>query len=640
MPYDKESFLAGLAMGRMTWRPPRSEVSPGFLSFISPSDFRLSTLNNSPGWNGIIEYSTDLRTWRVWDGVITLTSASGRLFLRGTGNTKITGQSDPGYQYSWKIDGSDVRCIGNIENLLDYMTVAANEHPTMAGYCYAYMFYDCIALTTPPELPATTLTSSCYGYMFQGCSSLKEVPELPATTLTVSCYIYLFRNCTSITTPPKLPATNLASYCYCGMFQGCTSLEEAPELPATTLVSNCYISMFYNCRSIKLPPQLPATRVVTQCYRAMFNGCSSLVALPQLPAITLATDCYTFMFQGCTSIKLSTTQTGEYQHEYRIPTTGTGVDAATSGLTNMFRTTGGTFKGTPAINTTYYVAATVGCLTFQSIQTFTLNTVNNTPGWDGVLEYSTDLNTWQIWDGISTVSSVHGYLFLRGTGNTMITGHNMTDAQNYYWNLTGSNIYCMGNIENLLDYQTVLAGNHPTMTTSCYAYLFYNCTALVSPPALPAPTLASSCYYAMFQGCTSLVTAPQLPATTLAAGYCYSRMFRECTSLVSSPVLPATTLSTYCYTGMFRDCTSLTVLPQLPALTLKSNCYYGMFQGCSLIKLSITQDAEYQYAYQIPTNGGGTDATSALAYMFGGTGGSFTGAPTINTMYYTANEVI
>ena len=61
------------------------------------------------------------------------------------------------------------------------------------------------------------------------------------------------------------------------------------------------------------------------------------------------------MFRGCTSLKLSSAKTGEYTQAYRIPTTGTGTTAA-GALTNMFAFTGGTFTGTPAINTTYYLS--------------------------------------------------------------------------------------------------------------------------------------------------------------------------------------------------------------------------------------------------------------------------------------------
>ena len=87
----------------------------------------------------------------------------------------------------------------------------------------------------------------------------------------------------------------------------------------------------------------------------MFKDCTSLTQIPALPATTLAEYCYYVMFNGCTSLKLSSTQTGEYTVAYCIPTTGTGT-TATNALTDMFSSTGGTFTGTPEINTTYYLS--------------------------------------------------------------------------------------------------------------------------------------------------------------------------------------------------------------------------------------------------------------------------------------------
>ena len=72
--------------------------------------------------------------------------------------------------------------------------------------------------------------------------------------------------------------------------------------------------------------------------------------------MTLTEYCYREMFYGCTSLKLSSTKTGEYTQEYRIPSSGDGV-AATDALADMFTSTGGTFTGTPAINTTYYLSS-------------------------------------------------------------------------------------------------------------------------------------------------------------------------------------------------------------------------------------------------------------------------------------------
>ena len=270
-----------------------------YLTFQSDSPFTLNVYDNTKHWNGTLYYSTDTTTWNVWSGTTTLSSVGNKLYLRGTGNTRITGDT---INYRWVLAGSNIECIGNIENLLDYETVALGNHPTMANYCYYAMFYGCTSLTTAPSLPATILATYCYREMFRGCTSLTTAPSLPATTLAESCYRNMFYGCTGLTTAPSLPATTLAESCYRNMFRGCTALTTAPSLPATTLADYCYASMFY----------------------------------------------------GCTAFKVSTTETESYQYAWRIPTSGTGT-IATSWNTDMLKNTGGTFTGDPDIDTTYYV---------------------------------------------------------------------------------------------------------------------------------------------------------------------------------------------------------------------------------------------------------------------------------------------
>ena len=203
-----------------------------------------------------------------------------------------------------------------------------------------------------------TIGTYCFSHMFQGNTQLIKAPTLPATTLAEDCYREMFRSCTSLTTPPALPATTLAGNCYSNMFYGCTSLTTAPELPATTLVYICYQSMFQGCTSLTTAPALPATTLVYQCYDNMFSGCKNLTTAPELPATTLADYCYNNMFYGCSKIKISTTNVGSYTNVYKVPFAGTGTEA-TDSLLDMFNDTGGTFTGTPTINTTYYTENTV-----------------------------------------------------------------------------------------------------------------------------------------------------------------------------------------------------------------------------------------------------------------------------------------
>ena len=258
------------------WYALKLAPAPTYLSFIGNEDFTLKTENAKKNWDGKLDYSTDKLIWAPWSGA-EISSVGGKLYLRGTGNTKITGRSS---SYRFVFTGTStlkIACKGNIENLLDYETVSAGGHPTMAFECYRFMF------------------------------------------------------------------------------QGCTSLTTAPELPATTLAESCYQGMFYNCTSLTTAPALPATTLAENCYNSMFGGCASLTTAPTLPAATLTNSCYAYMFGDCAKIKLSTTKTGEYQTVYRIPKSGTGT-TTTNALNGMFVNTGGTFKGTPNINTTYYLS--------------------------------------------------------------------------------------------------------------------------------------------------------------------------------------------------------------------------------------------------------------------------------------------
>lgn len=293
-------------------------VAPSpYLTFSSPNSFTLAVYNSTKNWDGTIETSTDTSTWNTWDGTSAVSSASDgvkhNIYVRGIGNTIITGSSLYGYLYSWIPNGTSIAISGNIENLLDYSTVANNQHPPMASYAFSGLFY-----SSSPNGNITDISSLILG----------------AETLAPYCYYGMFVRCAGLTTLPSdlLPATTLQSYCYWFMFEYCTGLTTLPSdlLPATTLASNCYYSMFY--------------------------GCTNLTTLPKLPATTLQSYCYHSMFYNCTKIKLSTTQTVEYVNEFRIPYgTATGTVAG-SALIDMFANTGGTMQGTPAINTTYYTS--------------------------------------------------------------------------------------------------------------------------------------------------------------------------------------------------------------------------------------------------------------------------------------------
>lgn len=264
-------------------------------------------------------------------------------------------------------------------------------------------------------------------------------------------------------------------------------------------------------------------------------------------------------------------------------------------------------------------------LTFSSPSSFTLNTQYGIKS-DGTVEYSTDKNNWTVWNGNSAISSVNNELYLRGSNNTFFTNKNNL-RQPTTFQITGSDVSCNGNIENLLDWQTVARGEHPVIAERCFSSLFTGCTALITAPRIPIPTLTTYCYYNMFYN-TSIVVAPELPAMNLAPN-CYHAMFSNCKKIEIAPKLPAKIMASECYRDMFYYATSLTTVPELPATTLASGCYSEMFYGCSSLKFSETQTGTSPYEFKFGAKPSSTYASSMLY----GTRGTFTGVPTKQVYY-------
>lgn len=350
--------------------------------FYSLFPFALETKNHSKNWTSILEYSVDNSTWIEWNGSDVLypllTNSFYLLYIRGSNNIRISGDGGSASDKGWNTIGSGIRCVGNLATVLDYQ-----NPPASAGdYCFKYLFsycanldFDltipnaggincyrgafkgCASMTKAPALPSTTLYSSCYYEMFADCTNLTEAPALPAETLASECYYSMFSGCSALKTAPELPAMQMQSKCYQSMFFR-SGLTAAPELPATVMASNCYNGMFSYCFSLSQITALPALTLATSCYENMFSQCKLITQLPELPATTLSNYCYRNMFTGCTGIKLSMTQVDDYQTQYRIPLIGTGT-TATSALSDFCLNTGGTFTGTPTINTTYYTSNTI-----------------------------------------------------------------------------------------------------------------------------------------------------------------------------------------------------------------------------------------------------------------------------------------
>ena len=248
----------------------KAEEIPPYITFKADAEQKFKmTIEEEYEINGL-EYSVNNdETWRKVekDREITFGGANGDLRLRGT---NPNGTATDIFNYSTIIftDATvKVACTGDIRTLLNWKNYSTVDTKN-ARFCS--LFVRCTALTSAPELPATTLADVCYSNMFFGCTSLTSAPKLPATKLAESCYNAMFNGCTSLTSTPELPATTLANWCYYEMFNGCTSLTSAPILPATKLADWCYSNMFNNCKSLSTVTMLAPASEINSAWQFYF----------------------------------------------------------------------------------------------------------------------------------------------------------------------------------------------------------------------------------------------------------------------------------------------------------------------------------------------------------------------------------
>ena len=183
-----------------------------------------------------LQMSTDGTTWNEYtlNNRITLANIGDKLYFRNAKTaSEVNGFSvSSADYYNFEVYGS-IAASGNVMSLVDKNC----ETTTIpCDYCFYSLFEYCDALTTAPELPATTLTEGCYKSMFYYCNALTTAPELPATTLAKNCYENMFYDCSSLTTAPELPATTLVTSCYKQMFRNCSQLNDI-KVAFTTFTS-------------------------------------------------------------------------------------------------------------------------------------------------------------------------------------------------------------------------------------------------------------------------------------------------------------------------------------------------------------------------------------------------------------------
>lgn len=289
------------------WQQIRPDVVPPTVDYLCFTGTAGSSIALAKVWSPYavnLEISYDKTTWSDYTFWVQINYDNNinKVYFRNKSTTPTYFSTTVNNYYQFFMSGS-IAWSGDITTLL----CKTGTTTLTSDCCFFRLFYGCSVLTTPPSLPATTLTERCYWWMFRDCSALTIAPELPALTVPDRAYEYMFVLCTSLTTPP--------------------------DLPATTFVWT------YNCYD-------------------MFNWCSNLESLPLINVTTLTDNCFVWMFMHCSKIKLSITQTGDYQIPYMIPQNWWWTSGYHS-LEEMFSSTWWTFTWTPFINTTYYTSNTV-----------------------------------------------------------------------------------------------------------------------------------------------------------------------------------------------------------------------------------------------------------------------------------------
>ena len=240
------------------------------------------------------------------------------------------------------------------------------------------------------------------------------------------------------------------------------------------------------------------------------------------------------------------------------------------------------------------------------------NRKNIKKNWEGTVEWTDGVSDWAAWDGTTALNSgADNKIYMRGTGNTRMIVYQSSMYQGQFEfsaPAADTRIRCKGNIETLLDYKTVAAGGHPAMSEKCFHSMFAAAELLIEGPDLCAETLVDQCYESMF----------------------------EYSGLIAAPKIAAATLAERCCCGMLQGCMSLRQVTIPAAKIMATSCYEKMYNASGI--WFADTDETYQYPFSIPSTADGTDATNALASMFGSKSDPRT--PIINTAYYCKYPVV
>lgn len=293
MPYDKQSFLAGVAAGRNMESWPAFEGGQFDKAFSFTIDTRNCQAYEPAGRHYQFRCTTaeDEKVYIYWGDGTQLEECS-----RSGTDRPVTHDYDSPGVYTILLFGELLRfgdlpfcdtfledCLLSVNSPLPIKKdIGSGGVLQLGGY-----FYDCSNLTyvheSVFEAYADTLFSRCIvSNIFQGCTSLDEISGTVFYGLPPCSSIrQIFAGCQALTEIPNGifnssifdDVTSMES-----AFQGCSSLQDIP--------SGLY-SRFLNCTN----------------YSRAFEGCTSLISVGDLFENCVSGADFSYVFEGCQNLE-------------------------------------------------------------------------------------------------------------------------------------------------------------------------------------------------------------------------------------------------------------------------------------------------------------------------------------------------
>jgi len=358
-------------------------------------------------------------------------------------------------------------CLINYENIQTTLSSERN---------FQYLFKDCKALYTAPDLLFTNTTSYCCHKMFYGCTSLIKIPKM------------------------IINQNNLSNFCFGEMFRGCENLQNVDNIDITfqTIGNRSFSDTFADCFNLKTIPFINGKElhVDRDGCNEMFQNCINLeenvnLIIKENKEKGFSNSSFDRCFNNCEKIK-----------------------NANIIINDDFSKIGG-----------YFNNCFEGCIGLENVNINYESNVEHAGGFGSMFLGCTNLKTFNANENFNC------YIGKYDTCRSMFK--NCTNLETLNIHFTANELirtYCYQEMFNGCSSLTT-APELPatTLISNCYENMFRSCSNLLVAPELPATTLAPSCYAHMFRNCNKLNNVKCL-AEDLSANACTSEWLNNVSS--------------------------------------------------------------------------------------------------------------